>query len=67
MSPEELEARTEEAKKNKDLLMYSWMYQTLETPPMQPHFFDILLHPYDGPFWWERSVRTRYDVIPSTY
>ncbi len=63
MSPKEFDAALEKAKSNKDLLMYSWIYQTLETPPMQPHFFDILMHPYDGPFWQERSSCARYDKI----
>jgi putative CocE/NonD family hydrolase len=35
----------------------------LECPHMNPYFFDIIMNPTDGPFYWERSPYTKYDKI----
>jgi len=61
--PEELQRLVEEAKKNADIRMYPWLYMILETPNTHPHFFDVMLNPNDGPFYWERSACTKYDKI----
>jgi predicted acyl esterase len=30
---------------------------------MNPHLFDVLTHPFDGPFYWERSAYTKFSKI----
>jgi uncharacterized protein len=46
-----------------DLGMYPDLYNMAVNPDRVPGFFDVLAHPLDGPFYWERSAYTKYDAI----
>lgn len=62
-SPEELARRVEERAADPDLAMYSELYNLVKNPDRLPGFFDILMHPFDGPFYRERSPAAVYDRI----
>jgi len=61
--PAELDALVEERKADPDLRMYTTLWNILDNPVTNPSFFDVLMHPLDGPFYWERSAYTAYDRI----
>ena len=59
----------EERKADPDLRMYTTLWNVLDNPVTNPAFFDVLMHPLDGPFYWERSAyraRTTGSAFPST-
>ncbi|MFX0203877.1 MAG: CocE/NonD family hydrolase [Candidatus Hodarchaeota archaeon] len=60
---EEVERLVEEKLKDPDLKAFSNWAFVLTNPKMNPPFFDYLLNPLDGPFYWERSVYTKLDRI----
>ena len=43
--------------------MYTTLWNIVDNPVTNPSFFDVLMHPLDGPFYWERSAYARYDRI----
>ena len=43
--------------------MYPHLRSNAENPRGAPCFLDILLHPTDGPFHWERSSYLRLDRV----
>ncbi len=53
----------EELKNNEDIRNYPGAYLSLIFPKMDPHTYDLLLHPHDGPFYWERSAYTKLNKI----
>ena len=60
---EELAGLVEERKADPDLRMYTTLWNVVDNPATNPSFFDVLLHPLDGPFYWERSAYTVYERI----
>lgn len=62
-SSEQLEKMLEDLKNNEDIRSYPYMYKLTTHPEPNPLMLDFLLHPYDGPFYWERSAYTKYDRI----
>ena len=60
---DELARIVAEQKENPDIRCNPRMWKALEFPFTNPHLFDILTHPFDGPFYWERSAWTRLDRI----
>ena len=60
---EEFERRRQELLNNPDIKNYPNLYHLLHYPQKNPMFFDMLMNPYDGPFWWDRSVYPYYDKI----
>jgi putative CocE/NonD family hydrolase len=40
-----------------------YLYGTLTAPQHDPGTFDFMLHPFDGPFYWERSAHTKLGKI----
>ena len=62
LEPGELEARVE-ALARSGLEMYPALYNALVNPRRLPAWFDVVLHPEDGPFYWERSAYPSYDRI----
>jgi predicted acyl esterase len=60
---EEFERRRQELLENPDIKHYPNVYHLLHYPHKNPWFFDILMNPYDGPYWQERSVYSYYDRI----
>jgi hypothetical protein len=62
-SPEELERRIEERLADPALTVYSQSYEAVKSPERMPGWFDIVMHPTDGPFYRERSPAALYDRI----
>ncbi|OGA02985.1 MAG: hypothetical protein A3H35_20820 [Betaproteobacteria bacterium RIFCSPLOWO2_02_FULL_62_17] len=46
-----------------DVRSHPRLYKTLKWRDKNPHFFDVLVHPLDGPYYWERSAYTKFDKI----
>ncbi len=62
LGPEEIDAALK-ALMDLELRMYPPLYNALVNPRRLPAWFDVLLHPNDGPFYWERSAYRQYDRI----
>jgi predicted acyl esterase len=60
---EELRKRIEEVKADPDLRIHPEMWTFVDCPGKAPCFFDILMHPADGPYYWERSPNRKWDRI----
>jgi predicted acyl esterase len=60
---EEFERRRQELLKHPDVVHFPNVYHLLNYPQKNPPFFDMLMSPLDGPFWWDRSVYPEYDKI----
>ena len=63
LPPDELQHIVALQKENPDLRCNPRMWKALEFPFTNPHLFDVLTHPLDGPFYWERSAYTKLDKI----
>lgn len=63
LSREEFDRRRRQLMADPDIAMYSQIYKLLDDPERNPGFFDILMHPFDGPFYRERSANARFDRI----
>jgi predicted acyl esterase len=63
LAPERLADMVETAKADEDLRMYTTLWNIVDNPVTNPSFFDVLMHPLDDEFYWERSAYTRYDRI----
>ena len=61
--PEEFKALVAELKQDPDIRINPEFFTFLDNPGKAPNFFDILAHPLDGPYYWERSPYTMYDRI----
>ena len=61
--PSELKKRIEDLKRNDDIRSFPSAYMVLLLAEKNPHLLDVLLHPYDGPFYWERSGYTKFGQI----
>ena len=46
-----------------DVRSHPRLYKTLKWRDKNPHLFDILVHPFDGPYYWERSAYTKFEKI----
>ena len=62
-SPEDFEQLISELTADPDLAMYADIYNSAKNPDRIPGYFDVLAHPLDGPFYWERSPYARYQDI----
>jgi predicted acyl esterase len=60
---EKLNRLFQQALSNPDIRKYPNFYHLLKYPNKNPLFVDILLNPYDGPFYWERSAYTKFNKI----
>ncbi|MFC1901945.1 CocE/NonD family hydrolase [Chloroflexota bacterium] len=60
---EEFDRRRQELLNNQDINHFPNLYHLLKYPYKNPVFVDLLLNPYDGPFYWERSAYTYFDKI----
>ena len=61
--PAKVKKQIHEVLKDPDMAQNPFYYRILKDPRRNPGFFDILLHPLDGPFYWERSPYTTFDKI----
>ena len=62
-SPAQFERQINDLKNNVDIQGYPYIYSTTIVPQHNPITFDAIMHPYDGPYWWERSASTKFDQI----
>jgi len=62
-SKEELEQKLQELRNNEDIKCLPYLYILTITPEKNPMLFDALMHPYDGPFYWEMSAYKKFDQI----
>lgn len=60
---EELEKKFREGLEDPDIKNNSWIFTVLKNPKKNPICVDMLLHPTDGPYWWERSPYKQLDKI----
>jgi predicted acyl esterase len=63
LSEKEFRALIERAKKNPDLRMYPALYNYVDSPGKNPCFLDVILNPFDGPYYWEHSAYRKHDRI----
>lgn len=63
LSEEELKQVIAEQIADPDLQMYPEIFNAATNPNRVPNFFDIAAQPFDGPFYEERSITTKYDEI----
>jgi predicted acyl esterase len=63
LSKEEFERRRKEVLSHPDIGRYPNTYHLLHYPQKNPPFFDLLLNPLNGPFYYERSSYTKFDKI----
>ena len=59
----ELKAMVENLLEDPDVRSHPRLYKTLTWPQKNPHFFDVLTHPLDGSYYWERSACTKFGKI----
>ena len=62
-SKEEYEKKLEELRNEYAIQTYPYLYKLTICPEYNPLMLDLLLHPFDGPFYWERSAAPRLDRI----
>lgn len=60
---EEYERRLEQLLSDPDIKNYPNLYHLLHYPHKNPWFFDMLMNPFDGPFWQDHSVYPFFDNI----
>lgn len=62
---DELEERVQERLSDQQIQHNSYLVKVLTTrpPTAHPMFFDVLLHPYDGDFWREKSPQSKFEDI----
>lgn len=63
LGKEEFERRIQEALSNPDVIRFPNLCHLLHYPKKNPLFVDLVLNPYDGPFYWERSAYTEFERI----
>jgi putative CocE/NonD family hydrolase len=62
-SKDELQRKIRELRDNEDIKAFPFLYMLTIVPHKISVVFDQLMHPYDGPFWWERSPNAKFDKI----
>ena len=63
LTKKEFERRRQERLNDPDIKYYPNIYHLLNYPYKNPRFFDFVMNPYDGPFYWDRSVYPFFDKI----
>jgi len=61
--PETLERIIKESENDPEINSNSSVLNILKNPRLNPVFYDLILHPTDGPFYKERSPYTKYEKI----
>ena len=60
---DELERRRNELLNHPDIKYYPNIYHLLKYPQKNPSFFDMVMNPFDGPYWQDKSVYPFFDRI----
>lgn len=65
---EELEKKIKELQSNLDIQCTPFLYLITQAPELNPVTFDMLMHPYDGPFYQRISAYPRLkDIVMPAY
>ena len=59
----QLKRVVEELLEQPEIKSHPRLYKTLRWRHKNPHFFDVLVHPFDGPYYHERSASTKFGQI----
>jgi hypothetical protein len=59
----ELRKKIRELQNNPDIMCTPYLYLMTASPGMHPQEFDLMLHPYDGPYYQRLSPYTRFKDI----
>jgi hypothetical protein len=62
-SEQELLQKVRELRKNPDIRCTPYLYLVTLCPEMNPVLFDLMLHPYDGPFYEHQSAYPKFKLI----
>lgn len=62
-SEQELQAKIRELQNNPDIRCTPYLYLITVCPQMNPIMFDLMAHPYDGPYYQQASPYTKYKDI----
>lgn len=62
-SKEKVEEMVDELKSHPDFKTFPQAFLPLICPKVNPHLFDLYLHPVDGPYYWERSAYRYFHKI----
>jgi hypothetical protein len=62
-SERELQERIREVQSNPDIQCTPYLYLITVCPQMNPIEFDLMVHPYDGPYYQRMSPSTRFKDI----
>ena len=62
-SPQEYQEKLEALRRDKDIRSYPYLYKLTINAENNPLMLDLLLHPFDGPIYWERSSYPDFDKI----
>ena len=60
---EEIMRRARALANSPDIQIYPNIHRLLIDPSKLPNFFDVVMHPFDGPHYWERSAYPYYQQI----
>lgn len=60
---EEFKRRKAKLLNDPDIRAFPNLYHLANYPQKNPLYFDLLINPYDGPFYWKRSVYQKLDRI----
>jgi uncharacterized protein len=63
LAKDEFERRRQELLNSADIKNYPNLFHLLQYPFKNPQFFDMLMNPFDGPFWQDRSFYSFLDKI----
>ena len=62
-SQQEYQEKLEALRRDKDIRSYPYLYKLTINAEYNPLLLDLLLHPFDGQFYWERSSYPDFDKI----
>lgn len=63
MPPEEFRRRLKELREDPAIQTYPYIWKLTNNAQNNPMLLDLLLNPFDGPFYWERSASRVFDRI----
>jgi hypothetical protein len=59
----DLEKKIKELQNNPDIMCTAYLYMIASFPQINPIAFDLMMHPFDGPFYSQVSPYTRFNKI----
>jgi putative CocE/NonD family hydrolase len=62
-SQKDLKKKVKALKNNPDIMCTPYLYMIASFPQINPTMFDLMMHPFDGPFYHQVSPYTRFNKI----